>query len=380
MNTEDFNIQEFNEFRLITPTRVTAVSNSAWTKDNLWLRSRMETLDEKIVSQGFGKFFNLGMGPESLKIELSDVESAIRNNDAVASIKEDGSLLIRSVYDSRLILRTRGSLGYEHLENGYEINSIFKLKYPDVFDIDLFGHLSILFEWVTPNNVIVLRYKEPELRLVGAVNHETMTYVKFQELEKISSVLGVPIVKYFTLDINGYQEMLKELETNKYIEGYVIRIHDEQTLVKIKCSSYLTKHRLKSNLTSDVLIDLWFQYNQPQYQEFLKIFSEIYDEEICMWALPVISSLFDGINEFKKIYNHMLHKINETKSLSRKDFAILMQSQYGHTKKFGLIMNLWSGKIGEVNRELIKHIVLQNTKQIEMSMFSTINNLENENS
>lgn len=376
MELTNFDITEQDGLRLINPNRTSAVSNYAWTTDNLWLRSRVETLDGKTVSQGFGKFFNMGMGPNFLQCSLQDIVTAITHNDAWGSIKLDGSLLIRSVYNGQVMLRTRGSFGYDHLDNGWEVDQIFKVKYPMLFEYRNLLDDSILLEWTTPNNTIVMPYKEPELTIVGGVNHSTMRYLTFSELEVVSDILGIPLVRHWRLDSVGLSELMATLTTDQRIEGYVIRINHEQTLVKVKCDSYLARHRLKSNLTTDTLADIWFTQGCPSYTKFVQNMTETYDEETVNFMLPVVSALIDGTKVLNKIVCVIEDKVRVAKeqNILRKDFAISRLAEYGQTKKFSLCMSLYSGRID--NTELLKGILLQNTRQTERGMFGRLKQSE----
>lgn len=382
--SEHFNIREENGLRLIIPSHGAAVGNAAWTPRNVWWRSRVETTNGDLVSQGFGKFFNLGQGPSGLNVSLDDVASAVERGDAFATLKLDGSLLIRSIHKGRVYLRTRGSFGYEHLENAFEVEE-FKNKHPILFDPKWAENYSILLEWVSPNNTIVLKYAEPALNVIGAVDHRAMSYVRLRELEAFAYLINAPLIEFFPLTTKGWIDLYADLEHNKVIEGYVIRINNEQTLVKVKCAHYLTKHALKSNLTSEKLADMYFQYGRPNFSEFIHKFGEAFDEETAMWAMPAISSLYDGVREMERIEAHIFAKVaavrlNEKKReetahsweieairrMARKDFALAAQSDYGSTKKFAFAMSVYLGETAKFDK-LLKSILLQNSKQMELS-------------
>lgn len=362
-----WSIRVENGMRLITPSHSAAVGNAAWTRDNLWWRSRVETVRGELVSQGFGKFFNLGMGPLDLNIGLTDVAKAVAHGDAIATLKLDGSLLIRSVYKGNIVLRTRGSFTYEHLDNAFEMDE-FKRKYPLLFDPVFAYNYSLLLEWVSPNNTIVIKYPEPELILVGAVDHRSMSYMRSEELKSLADMIDVKMVDYFPLTTKGWEDLYANLESNHEIEGYVIRLNNEQSLVKVKCAPYLTKHSLKSRLDSETLADMYFQYGRPDFTGFMAEFSKAFDEEVAMWAMPAIASLYDGVRNLNAIEEHIVEKVAQRREegLSRKEFAIVTQNEYGKTKKFSLAMNLFLG-LKDKNEKLLKSILLQNTKQIEMS-------------
>jgi len=369
LDPELFDVHEKDGLRLIIPARNGSVANAPWSKETVMYRSRVETLEGLVVSQGFGKFFNLATGPDGLRVELDDLIKATEKSDAIATLKIDGSLLIRSVYNGKIMLRTRGSFGYEFLDNADEID-LFRAKYPLVFDPSLFVGYSLLFEWVSPRNVIVLKYPEPNIILIGGVQHTPdLPYLTFahSQLDFIAKRLNVPLVTSFDLTSEGWAELHANLESNQEIEGYVIRLHNEQVLVKVKCAPYLTKHGLKSTLTTEKLIDMWFQQGSPDYQAFCATFLASFDEETFMWTLGAISSLFDGIRTLTKIMNHMGGKVEVRKNWPRKEAALAGLAEYGQTKRFSAYMNLWEGK--QPSFDLLKSLLLQNTKQVEIEMF-----------
>lgn len=367
LDPELFIIREQDGLRLIIPSHNAGVANAPWTRDTVLYRSRVETLDGTAVSQGFAKFFNIGQGPLDLQVTAQDVADACKEGTAVATLKLDGSLLIRSVYEGKVFLRTRGSFSYEHLDNAAEMQ-LFREKYPLVFDPDWFENgVSLLFEWTSPQNVIVLKYPEPELTLVGGVDHKTLQYLRILSLRSVAELLQVPLVKHFRLTPEGWDDLQRTLDT-KDIEGYVIRLHDEQRLVKVKALPYLTKHALKSTLTSEKLADMYFQQARPSYGEFCAEFSSALDEETLLWAIPAISSMYDGVRELLGIEARMRSKAVERREMSRKQAALLGLAEYGQTKRFSMYMQLWEGR--EVETKLLKSILLQNTKQVELSMFT----------
>lgn len=378
-----FTVREERGLRLITPAHSAAVGNAAWNPHNLWLRSRIETLDGYTVSQGFGKFFNLGHGPLDLNIGIGDVAKAVDRGDALATLKMDGSLLIRSVHKNDVICRTRGSFSYEHLDNSQEMGEFFE-RHPKLIEPGFASQYSLLFEWTSPTNVIVLRYPEPKLTLIGAVDHRNMSYVPVSDLKEIASSLNVDLVDFFPLTAQGWTDLYASMESDKEIEGYVIRLNREQTLVKVKCSHYLTKHALKSRLTTETLADMYFQYGRPNFEGFMSRFAEDFDEEIGMWAMPAIAGMYDGVRELLKIEQHLVRKAEAAQLIleakvntrpenaaffereMRKDFALQSRSDYGSTKKFSLAMALYLNESHKYTN-LLKSILLQNTRQVEMS-------------
>lgn len=361
---ELFKIHEKDGLRLVIPQHSNAVSNEGWSRDNLWLRSRVESVKNgDTVSQGFGKFFNLGQGPEDLKIDAETILTAIHNNErVVATLKYDGSCLIRSVYKGEVMLRTRGSLSYEYHDDAQNEMGIFIDKYPRLFDPSWMPDRSLLFEWVTPAFQIVIPYKEPDLYLLGGVCHghrhyTHLRYLTMEELEGVSAECGVQLIEYHMIDsVKDWYHFYREVLDHKEIEGYVLRLNGEQDLVKVKSQPYLTKHGIKSNLSFKSMVEFWLQHGQETvYHSILGQLENLYDEEVVMWALPFVDNLFVAVEKWTETEEKVRELVAEHQHWPRKDFAIKMQQE--HKDIFGLLMQVWQGK--EIEDKQIRNFMMQ---------------------
>lgn len=352
LNEEHFIVQEKDGLMLYMPSHSNAVGNDGWDREKLWFRSRIENNDERTVSQGFGKFFNLGQGPDSLRVGVDEVAEAVRaGKTVIASLKYDGSCLIRSVYRDKVMLRTRGSFSYEHHDAAQAELDGFKAKYPRLFDPTWQADKSLLFEWVTPLNQIVIKYPEPALHLIGGVHHghrhlSHLRYMLVAELEVVAQESGIPMMEYFKLASVGdwftfYHALLK----NRDIEGYVLRLADEQTLVKVKTEPYIAKHSLKSQLSFKKLVDLWLGSSSRESELIVKQIENLYDEEVVMWALPYIVRLQEAIDLWEKALKDVERLVFSWQHATRKEFAIAMQHKFEKDRfMFGLAMLVYGGK------------------------------------
>jgi hypothetical protein len=164
---EQFNFKECQvageDCWLITPKEM----GCKWTDDIARFRSVIITQKDHVtVSQGFGKFTNYGERPE--------FEPWDDSWEFEARHKLDGSLLIVSKFKGELVVRTRGTVDARSLPNGHEIDFLIK-KYPKAFDNAFINSEknTLLFEWTTPSNIIVLReHDEPTLTLLGIVQYD----------------------------------------------------------------------------------------------------------------------------------------------------------------------------------------------------------------
>ena len=368
MDTEAFKVTEVDGLRLIMPHHSTAGSNDAWERDNLWLRSRVECMKNKdTISQGFGKFFNLGQGPDGLRIDPAYILKAIHDNRrVVATLKYDGSCLIRSVYKGEVFFRTRGSLKYQYHDNAQPEMDQFLVKYPKLADPTWETGRSLLFEWVTPSFQIVIPYEEADLFLLGAVDHghrhySHLRYSTMEELEPISAESGIKLIEYHVIDsVKKWHEFYHETLNHREIEGYVLRMDDEQNLVKVKSTPYVTKHGIKSNLSFKSMVEFWLQHGQESvYQAILGQIEKLYDEEVVMWALPFIDNLFIAVDAWNEVYGELSKVAMASQHWARKDFAVEMQKRYtGEDRiKFSMLMQLWQGK--PVEERMIREFMMR---------------------
>lgn len=353
LDPEHFLIQERESLRLIVPKKSSALEDHIWTPENIHYRSRVETLAGEIVSQGFKKFMNLGQGPDGLRVDTADVITACLTGDAVATVKIDGSLIVRSVYQGRVLLRTRGAFGYEHQENAAEI-AVCTARSPRLLDPAYMPDYSLLLEWVSPTNVIILKYGQPDLVLVGAIDHRELRYLRLSDLQMVATDLGVPLVEFFRLDQDGWTSLYKSLAVDTEREGYVVRIHVEQTLVKVKCAPYLAKHAFKYGMSTGKLVDLWLQANRPTEEGFVASLSREFDEETIMWAMPFITTLFRSVRAVQEREEALRQEVERCRALSRKDFALRMQAQLS-PRDFAVAMLLWGGK--RIGDQLLRQLL-----------------------
>jgi hypothetical protein len=297
-SSEQFYIKEIGDKILIHRKE----AGVKWDDKNKYFRSSVwdkETGD--LISAGFRAFVNLGEQPSFEPID--------DHNDLEFVRKLDGSLLIVSQYKGQLIVRTRGTIDATQLANGHEIEFL-KKKYPTVFSnmwLDSEYH-TLLFEWTTPTNRIVLKEsEEPCLWLIGIVCHrpEVMDPFKFFvgaslkeayhyftqfELDQQALYLGVPRPERFELNLANVTEYLKDKDS---IEGVVIYGGQGQILKKVKTPRYLYMHRVFTGIkTVDHLFELFAEYGCPKREEFEKMLANNFDWELVTTLKDLLDKLY----------------------------------------------------------------------------------------
>jgi len=327
-----------------------------WSQDNKHLRSSVWNYQGELISAGFPKFTNFGENPEHFPVPQS-----LKNCTVVEKL--DGSLLIVSKYKGQLILRTRGTVDAHTMDNGHELE-IFKEKFlnsinhatPDTWNV------SILFEWVSPQNKIVINYgAEPDWYVVGIVRHDDYSLFEQSELDMWAKNKNFKRPATYTFsDVN---DLLENVEQWKGKEGVVIYSQDGQMLHKVKSFQYLKLHAFKGNATFENTIELFFEFGMPSYQEFETKLIEKFDYECFNMVRGFISTICDGYEEVLKIVDGMNNFVNKIKTLpTRKEQAIAVFSAYGkESNKSSYIFTILDGK--SLTKEQLKKLLYQVTKK-----------------
>lgn len=226
-----------------------------WTQANKRFRSSLWTSQGELISASFPKFTNWGENPDNFP-----VPQTLKNVNLIEKI--DGSALIVSKHKdfADTIIRTRGTVDARKLDNGWEIEDLIK-KYPKVFNPTT-DRYSLIYEWTTPNNQIVIKYSELDITLIGGVYHDDyslFTQVELDNLAKILEVKRPNIFKFSTIE-----EMIKTVENLEDREGLCVYSKNDQAIHKIKSSRYLALHRFRSGLSLKSVLEMFVELGRPE--------------------------------------------------------------------------------------------------------------------
>lgn len=315
-----------------------------WTQDNKHLRSSVWNDDGELVSAGFPKFVNWGENPENFPVPTSLKNCQITE-------KLDGSLLIVSKYKGNYILRTRGTVDATKLDNGFELE-VFrdKLLKSITHDTPDTWNVSLLFEWVSPHQRIILNYgDEPDWYMVGIVNHEDYTLHAQSSLDMWAKNHGFKRPPAYTFPTIA--DLMLNVEHWKAKEGVVV--YSPVGMHKFKGLWYLALHRMKEALASvDKVIDVWYEQGEPSYQDFEKFIVDRFDWELWTQVQGDASRICDGAKEVAKIVAGMQRFVTETclplgdpkDRKIRGQMAPLVIGAYGKTNRANFVFTLLDGK------------------------------------
>lgn len=292
------------EIYLITP----GFDKHIWNENDVHLRSLILDPTGKIISSGLPKFFNYGEDQNNDQL----TRRLIAEGRVFFTEKMDGSLIIRDVINNQVCFRTRGS--HEVGEEFDEVMELVRNQYPNLLNPDLFSDVTLLFEYTSPNNQIILKYEVASLTALGMMVYDhpsRLPVFKADDIliDKLASTFGVNPVKIHHLPLN-LDEAAKIIRSWSGSEGIVVwgelpddRIH----LVKIKTEEYIRLHSLKYHLSGDKIKRLCWWKN-------IETHDQLRDE---MYRLGVdwefISFILPDFEEYLARKNWMLLRIERVK-------------------------------------------------------------------
>lgn len=350
IDTEQFQVKEGifcgEESILVTPNHI----RTKFTQKNKRFRSSIWSKSGELLSASLMKFVNAGENPEHFPLP----KSLDKTN---AMLKVDGSTLIVNKHNGILNCRTRGSFNVDQQPNNYEIQ-VLQDKYPFAFDNPLLnsGDYSLIFEWVSPDNVIVVKYPEPDMYLLNIVKHSNYTYLTQDEVSNFADeyVLQRPNMFYFD-SIETLGEQVSQWDTN---EGIVLYHSNDQECHKFKAAKYLYIHSIKSSLnTEEKLIDLYLTSGTSTYLGFFDYIATNIDYEVAQHFRGQLSKICDANKEVQDILDGMRNFVNNIQNMTRKEQALKITSAYGKTNRASFVFSILDGK--ELDNKAKKKLFFQ---------------------
>jgi T4 RnlA family RNA ligase len=270
------------------------------------------------------KFFNGFENPMVMDLDFSKVKLAMD--------KLDGSL-ISTVKD----LSVRGGF---RLKSKTSFTSSQAVEAEKLLQQDqlLFSMVSnfvnynycVNFEYISPTNMIVIGYENPQLRILNVRNMTNGETLYPDEIWQMYLFLHNYLV-HFTTDFNKTYEEILAMEG---IEGFVL-VFEDGRVVKCKTEKYCILHKTKDSVNNPKAL-----FQACLYETSDDLRSMFHEDKVAIRLIDSMETLV------RKEYNHRHHILqdffNENKELSRKDYAIKGQKELGDM--FSLGMNLYLGK------------------------------------
>lgn len=232
------------------------------------------------------KFFNLNQVESTLYENIKHLKFKEVHN------KEDGSVInFIKLPNGRTLAKSKMQVDNEQATNALEVYNK-KPEVKKVVEWALSNDIMPIFEYVSPSNRVVLKYKETDLVLLRLRCLETGNYLSLDTYPDLSEVRVVETEKYTTWDeLNA----LAETVTDK--EGWVVTFEDnpDLDLAKKKTTWYVNLHHMIDDLNrEDKIIEM--------------ILSETIDDHISELGNSDNKEMLDLIEKIEKITHNFIRK------------------------------------------------------------------------
>lgn len=199
-----------------------------------------------IIARPFHKFFNLNQHEETMdyNIDISMIDCYMT--------KEDGSMIhaFKTSDSDEILFGTK--MG---------VTDVSKQMLDDIPNLDVIKKFSNsmlilgytpIFEYVSPINKIVLKYKEPKMILTAIRHMITGEYLDISGKGKfrIDPSYGIEVVKSFDYDSVDIGSFASNIDNMIGIEGFIIKYKNGH-MFKIKTSEYVFIHKTKEQILND---------------------------------------------------------------------------------------------------------------------------------
>jgi len=274
------------------------------------------------------KFFNLNQVPESLYSVVKNYKIKFINN------KEDGSIAsFVKLPNGKIIGKSK--MGFDN-DQADGINRVYKTnkEVKSLVDWALDNNIVPIFEYVAPNNRIVLRYPSEELILLRLRDNVTGKHIDIREhLDKVGSIRVAP----FEDEIKDLDHLIELNATQVDKEGSIVTCEDEHGrdfFFKLKTPWYCERHGLLTEdlyrehiiigyILDDKIDDILGQVPEDEKEAH---------ERINKIITIVKKAISDKVSEIEKAYEQFVKS-----GISKKDYAI---NQRKGNPNFGFVMNM----------------------------------------
>lgn len=364
INLDDFYIDLRGDKYLVNPKK----SKHVWAENELKYRSLLLSKNGQVLSSGFPKFRNYGED----EAEGESFRAALKKGLVRFYRKEDGTLIVADRINGNPHFRTRGSDVLGLFEE--PVMDLINSKYPKLLQFmkgGLAEDYSLLFEYVGPENRIVLKYEEPELVFLGAVNKKCL-----EVDHQYRSLIG-DLVERFTgirsaecLRLPGdFNELMKEVRSWQDSEGVVAAwtcpFKFKPMLLKIKATQYVKLHAMKFRMEGKVakLCFLLGILKPSDIMEKLEKFGV--DYETVEFLKPEFEEYFNAHENFTYEFFTFEKKMAAAiRGRDRKSFVEFVQSWqeknpiYKDRIWFSAAMKMYEGKTSEAYNMALTKLVL----------------------
>lgn len=296
-------------------------------------------MEGNLIARPLHKFFNYGQ--KEIVYDWSAPHTIMT--------KMDGSMVHAAIINGELRLCTRMGI----TDQSIAAEKLLTLRQKiELRSMVLYDHVTPIFEYVGPDNRIVIEYQVPRLVTIAIRAIETGEYWSYAAIKTWSELWGFG----FT-DSHGFtigDDSIAELRASTVgIEGYVVAWADG-TRTKIKGDDYCKMHHAVSYFNrEDMILDAVLS---GVYDDVLPSLSEDRAAKLRQYADDVLVETTKFVTDIEFSIDHAYHA-----NVSRKDFAMWVNANVEQ----GLRAAYFSALDGKDIREAVNKCVLRNPELLD---------------
>ena len=197
--------------------------------------------DEAIVLCPFRKFFNIG---ELDECSMERVADAIRHAKTVEiANKLDGSMQQARYYKGKVVYTGSSAMNPEESWQLADGLTVFRADTNYEKMVKDNPTCTFIFEYTSPKNLIVVKYNEERLSLIGVRDVETGRQCSYSEMVGYAEKYGLP---HTDVERRTFDEVVASAGDYgaEEKEGWVLFV--DGAMYKMKCNQYREVHRILS--------------------------------------------------------------------------------------------------------------------------------------
>lgn len=196
-------------------------------------------MDGNLINRRYHKFFNVNERDETQleKIDFTEPHVILE--------KLDGSMVSPCYVKGNIRWMTK--MGITDTSMEAETFVAVRPDYVDFAKFALDSKKTLVFEWCSNKNRIVLNYPVDQLVLTAIRDNLTGEYCTYKEMENLVGPWDIPLVKAYDYRAENILEIVRGLEDT---EGVVVRFSNGH-MIKVKADWYVLRHKSKDAITRE---------------------------------------------------------------------------------------------------------------------------------
>jgi len=251
-----------------------------------------------LIGRPFHKFFNLNEKEET-RFENQNWSSPV-----IVANKWDGSMIHPALVNGEFVFMTRKGVTDVAIqamnECEYDVDEMIRL---------IKEGFTPIYEFISPNNKIVLHYDKPELIPINLRHRETG---KYDHSFMKSNFLDL------NLDEIYFRNFFDHLKAKTGIEGVVVQFYTPEysRFIKFKADDYVALHKVMDETTQEKNVLALIM--DDKLDDVVPLIDPARAEHLKEYASIVNTELLHNAKEFVKF-------VEKRKTYSQKDFAFIVK-------------------------------------------------------